>query len=173
MIEPTETETLETLDSFAEAMIKIAEETESDPELVKAAPHSAPIGKLDDAKAAAATFVALMDLTPDRDQVAIVRFDTEAELVQVLTSDRGQVESAIRQLENRSGTYIDRGLQAGLLELQSERRNPDNMRVIVLLTDGIQTGETGAELVAARQTVHHSARSPSRIMLPVMCHSQV
>ncbi len=51
MIEPTETETLETLDAFAEAMIKIAQEVESDPELVRSAPHNAPIGRLDDTKA--------------------------------------------------------------------------------------------------------------------------
>ena len=39
MIEPTETETKETLDEFADAMISIKAEAENEPELVKAAPH--------------------------------------------------------------------------------------------------------------------------------------
>ena len=52
LIEPTETETLETLDAFADALIEIAREAESDPELVKAAPHDAPVRRLDEASAA-------------------------------------------------------------------------------------------------------------------------
>jgi glycine dehydrogenase subunit 2 len=52
LIEPTETESLETLDAFADALIAIAAECESDPELVKSAPHDAPVGRLDEATAA-------------------------------------------------------------------------------------------------------------------------
>ena len=52
MIEPTETETPETLDAFAEAMLAIAEEAKSDPEQVKSAPHSTPVKRLDEARAA-------------------------------------------------------------------------------------------------------------------------
>ncbi len=52
MIEPTETESRETLDSFADAMIKIKEEAEKNPELVKSAPHSMPVKRLDAVKAA-------------------------------------------------------------------------------------------------------------------------
>jgi glycine dehydrogenase subunit 2 len=52
MIEPTETETPETLDGFIEAMIAIAGEVTATPELVKRAPHTTPIGRLDEAKAA-------------------------------------------------------------------------------------------------------------------------
>lgn len=51
MIEPTETESVETLDSFIEAMISIAKECETDPELVKRAPHSTVVGRLDEVKA--------------------------------------------------------------------------------------------------------------------------
>jgi len=51
MIEPTETESQETLDAFIEAMKKIAQEIETDPEIVKSAPHNTPIGRLDDVKA--------------------------------------------------------------------------------------------------------------------------
>lgn len=52
MIEPTEVESKETLDAFIEAMIKIAEEAETDPEKVKGAPYHAPIFRLDESKAA-------------------------------------------------------------------------------------------------------------------------
>ncbi|MGH3141814.1 MAG: aminomethyl-transferring glycine dehydrogenase subunit GcvPB, partial [Gaiellales bacterium] len=51
MIEPTETEAKETLDAFADAMRAIAAEARDDPELVRAAPHSQPIGRLDEVKA--------------------------------------------------------------------------------------------------------------------------
>ncbi len=52
MIEPTETESLETLDGFCDAMIRIAEEARETPELVKSAPLTAPVKRLDDVKAA-------------------------------------------------------------------------------------------------------------------------
>ncbi len=52
MIEPTETETLETLDGFIEAMVAIAQEAKDDPELVKNAPHTTPVKRLDEARAA-------------------------------------------------------------------------------------------------------------------------
>ena len=51
MIEPTETEAKETLDAFAEAMRAIAQEAGDDPELLRAAPHSQPVGRLDEVKA--------------------------------------------------------------------------------------------------------------------------
>jgi glycine dehydrogenase subunit 2 len=52
MIEPTETETRETLDAFADALIKINEEISDHPDVVTSAPHSTPVRRLDDALAA-------------------------------------------------------------------------------------------------------------------------
>lgn len=52
MIEPTETESKETLDAFADALIRIAEEARTQPELLKSAPHITPVGRLDEVKAA-------------------------------------------------------------------------------------------------------------------------
>ncbi len=52
MIEPTETEPLAALDAFAEAMLKIAEEAATDPELVRGAPYTTPVRRLDEAGAA-------------------------------------------------------------------------------------------------------------------------
>ncbi len=50
MIEPTETETKETLDAFADALIKINEEITTNPELLLTAPQSTPVKRLDDTR---------------------------------------------------------------------------------------------------------------------------
>jgi glycine dehydrogenase subunit 2 len=52
MIEPTETETKETLDAFCDAMIAIAREAAESPELLKEAPHDRPVRRLDEVRAA-------------------------------------------------------------------------------------------------------------------------
>jgi len=52
MIEPTETESKATLDAFCEAMEKIAEEALATPELLLNAPHTAPVGRVDETRAA-------------------------------------------------------------------------------------------------------------------------
>jgi glycine dehydrogenase subunit 2 len=52
MIEPTETESRETLDAFVEVMETIAEEARTDPDLLKGAPHTAPVSRLDEVAAA-------------------------------------------------------------------------------------------------------------------------
>ncbi len=52
LIEPTETESRETLDAFVAAMKEILDEAHSDPDLVKSAPHTTPVRRLDDVKAA-------------------------------------------------------------------------------------------------------------------------
>ena len=51
MIEPTETETKETLEAFADALLKIAKEAEENPELLHEAPHNTPVRRLNDAYA--------------------------------------------------------------------------------------------------------------------------
>jgi glycine dehydrogenase subunit 2 len=52
MIEPTDTETKETLDEFAEALIKIFEEAGTNPEILRNAPHNTPVSRLDEVQAA-------------------------------------------------------------------------------------------------------------------------
>lgn len=52
MIEPTETETKETLDAFADALLQIAEEAKSDPDILHNAPTKTRFGRLDEVKAA-------------------------------------------------------------------------------------------------------------------------
>ena len=52
MIEPTETEPKERLDEFCEAMVAIADEAATRPDVLHAAPHSRPVRRLDEVKAA-------------------------------------------------------------------------------------------------------------------------
>jgi glycine dehydrogenase subunit 2 len=52
MVEPTETETKETLDAFCDAMLAIAQEAADAPELLKEAPHHRPVRRLDEVRAA-------------------------------------------------------------------------------------------------------------------------
>jgi glycine dehydrogenase subunit 2 len=52
MIEPTETEAKETLDAFADALLRIAREAAEDPEVIRSAPHGRPVGRLDEVRAA-------------------------------------------------------------------------------------------------------------------------
>jgi glycine dehydrogenase subunit 2 len=82
MIEPTETETKETLDAFADAMLAIAREAAERPELLREAPTTAPVGRLDEVRAA-------------RHPVVRYRFDEHPELaakageVEVLEAQKG------------------------------------------------------------------------------------
>ncbi len=52
MVEPTETESKETLDAFVDAGARIWEEVQADPEMVRHAPHTTPVGRLDEVRAA-------------------------------------------------------------------------------------------------------------------------
>lgn len=51
MIEPTETETAETLEGFAEAIHRIMEEARINPQMLRQAPHNTPVGRLDEVRA--------------------------------------------------------------------------------------------------------------------------
>lgn len=63
MIEPTETESKETLDHFIDIMRKIANEAVENPDLVKNAPHTTPISRPDDTKAAINPVVTYFELS--------------------------------------------------------------------------------------------------------------
>lgn len=52
MIEPTETESLQTLDGFIKVMLQISDEAKSEPETLKSAPHSTPVRRFDETTAA-------------------------------------------------------------------------------------------------------------------------
>jgi Mg-chelatase subunit ChlD len=80
-----------------------------------------------------------------------VRYDREAELVCELSHARTVIEAAIRGLALRNWTHIDAGLRTALAELQGPRHLESNMSVMILLTDGVQTGTPGEELRAAAE----------------------
>ncbi|OGW84994.1 MAG: glycine dehydrogenase (aminomethyl-transferring) [Omnitrophica bacterium RIFCSPHIGHO2_02_FULL_46_11] len=65
MIEPTETESKETLDAFVEVMLKILKEAQETPELVRKAPHTMPIGRPDEVQAARKPILSFRDLKRD------------------------------------------------------------------------------------------------------------
>lgn len=52
MVEPTETESMETLNDFGHVMRQIAHEAISEPELLKNAPHKTPVRRIDEVRAA-------------------------------------------------------------------------------------------------------------------------
>lgn len=62
MIEPTETESLETINDFIDVMHRIADEAATDPEMVKTAPHNTPVRRPDDTQAALTPKVTWFDL---------------------------------------------------------------------------------------------------------------
>lgn len=65
MIEPTETETPETLEQFAAAMNQIAEEAKNDPSLLQSAPHGTPVSRLDEVSAARDPILAFNCCVPE------------------------------------------------------------------------------------------------------------
>ena len=68
MIEPTETESLETIDEFIAVMKKIAIEANEDPETVKCAPHRTPVRRLDESTAARKPILRYLDLLNDTEE---------------------------------------------------------------------------------------------------------
>lgn len=64
LIEPTETESLETLDRFVEAMARVHQEMELDPEALRTAPHTTPCHRLDDVLAARKPILSVLDECP-------------------------------------------------------------------------------------------------------------
>ncbi|MGA2112788.1 MAG: aminomethyl-transferring glycine dehydrogenase subunit GcvPB [Anaerolineales bacterium] len=70
MIEPTETESKQTLDAFADALLKIAEEARTQPELLTGAPHTAPVSRLDEVRAAKELVLCCRPVSPGADDEA-------------------------------------------------------------------------------------------------------
>ena len=67
MIEPTENESLDTINGFIAVMRRIAVEAKNNPEMVKSAPHDTPIGRVDDVLAAKHPIVTYKQLINDAD----------------------------------------------------------------------------------------------------------
>lgn len=109
-----------------------------------------------DATAAAARFV---ERLRDADQAAVVTFATDATLSTPLTSDIENVANSIERIgidpaEERGFTNTVAALQVIQSELESSRRNLDARRAVVMLTDGLPTGQADeAELIDAATAI--------------------
>lgn len=110
--------------------------------------------KLTNAKQAAKSFLA--QVSRGTDNVALIQFDSSADLLQQLDLDLPKVERAIDSITIGGGTAIDAGVNAAFKELSTARRRKEADPVIVLLTDG-QSTESSA-LASAKQVKDAGAR---------------
>jgi uncharacterized protein YegL len=90
--------------------------------------------KLESAKEAAKVLVNQMK--PQTAQVAIVQFDTYAQLIHPLSSDFNAIKNSISAISVGSDTTLHDGLEKGWEELRSSRRNPLATAVLIILSDG-------------------------------------
>ncbi|MBL1208724.1 VWA domain-containing protein [Geminocystis sp. GBBB08] len=95
-------------------------------------------GKLEEVKTAATKFVKRQNLsiaktTENQDQIAVIGFGTDVHITSPLTSNLRQIEKAIESVDDGGGTRIDRGLEAGRVELS----NSSLQKNLLLFTDGI------------------------------------
>jgi hypothetical protein len=116
------------------------------------------VAKLEAAIDAGKGLVALLKFPADgsKDQAAVISFNREASVVIGLSHDPIAIALALDELRSRQsvGTRIDRGLIAGLAELQSPRHRAANKRVVILVTDGVQTNDgTAADVLTASQAI--------------------
>jgi Ca-activated chloride channel family protein len=101
--------------------------------------------KLALARSAASGFVDLLALP--RDRGAIVAFDSEARTVQMLTTDRSALHTALGSLSTSVGTRIDLGLGEGLAAVAGVDARAGADPVLVLLTDGRPDGGTHQQVL--------------------------
>jgi len=119
----------------------MAATTRVDVALVIDASQSMAGGKLAAARAAAADFVALLDLRVAGDRAAVIAFDAAPRVLAPLTADRQAIATALDAIAARPGTRIDLALRAASGELAAGG-GPGRRRVIVLLSDGAHGGPT-------------------------------
>jgi Mg-chelatase subunit ChlD len=108
---------------------------------------SAGTTKIAAAQEAARRFIQLLDAR--RDHAAIVAFNAEARLAQVLTGDKVALERAVNAIRPEPGTRIDLAVALGASELASPRGQPGGTRVLVLMSDGRSDGSTADAALAA------------------------
>jgi uncharacterized protein (DUF58 family) len=108
--------------------------------------------KLDAARQAAAVFLDALALPTDR--AAVVGFDGDSRLLAPLGGDRAALDAALSGLAPHPGTRIDLGLAAADAALDAGGRS-EALRVVVLLTDGLQNQEAApdAAVVASAEAL--------------------
>jgi Mg-chelatase subunit ChlD len=103
-------------------------------------------------EAAARAGQALLDLLKVGDQVAIVAFNDDAQLLHGLSSDIAAVRASLDSLASyqSAGTKIDTGIAMGHAELVGPNHRARNSRALILVTDGQQdAGQNSAVIRAA------------------------
>lgn len=107
-------------------------------DIVLAIDRSTSMGSARAGAAQAETLLDMFDLR--RDRLAVLAFDQRVETIAALGSDRDRLLAALVGLSPAAGTSIDRAIQAGsaLLAGSTGRR-----RIVILVTDGVQTGPRG------------------------------
>jgi hypothetical protein len=114
--------------------------------------------KLDAARAAARTFlerIRLVEGSADGDRAAVVSFNVGATRNAGLTDRRDALSLALEGIAWAQGTRIDLGLQEAALVLTDRR--PEALPVVILLSDGLQTGDDGEAVLAAAGAVRAAA----------------
>jgi Mg-chelatase subunit ChlD len=81
------------------------------------------------------------------DQAAIVAFNADAQLLQPLTADRSALDAALASIRPARQTCLVCGVDVGADELASDRRDPDNTAVMIVLTDGLSNSRPASEAV--------------------------
>lgn len=103
--------------------------------------------KLAAARSAAAGFIDLLTLGPDR--AAVVAFNRVARSMTGLTADRASLAAGLAAVATSPGTRIDAGLEAAEALVAAQGR-PGARAVVVVLTDGLQAGDVPAATVLDR-----------------------
>ena len=94
--------------------------------------------KLTQARVAAREFLDILNMPPSR--AAIVAFHGEASVVQALTTERAVAAVGLDRLPRGEGSRIDLALDTARAALTDADADPGHAKVIILLTDGLQTG---------------------------------
>lgn len=91
-------------------------------------------------------FVDVLESTPAEETISLVVFDDEAEALQKLTSEYQEVLDDVEDIIPDLGTAIHKGLSEGLLEvLQEDVTRPFTEKIIVVMTDGVNSEENGGD----------------------------
>lgn len=100
-------------------------------------------------EAAVSAAGAVIDRLRPIDRAAIVAFHDEAEIIQALTSDVALLRAGLGSIEPRSGTRVDRGLDAARGILEADGQCASHTCAIVLLTDGRSSVDDATVMAAA------------------------
>lgn len=94
--------------------------------------------KMDLLKEAVIQFLDEVNLQSDSDQLAVVEFDSAANIVQPLSSNKSVLTQSIDEIDEGSGTSVAAGLESGRQALASARANTS--QVLIVITDGQDEG---------------------------------